>query len=83
MKEYTEKYPALKFNIKVYKILGWVCIGVTFLASLFIFVNFSPFSKAVLTSLLTLLVGMAITAACFTLAESIQLFMDIEKNTRK
>ncbi len=68
-----------KIEVKIYKILGWVCIAITIIVPIIMIVTTYSIKVVAARLLITILAGLLTTLFCFTLAEGIQLFMDIEK----
>ena len=78
----NEKYPALKFEVKLYRILGWICLVITIFVTI-ILLGDAWTVKEIAIALVKFLAGLLGTLFIFTLGESIQLFIDIENNTRE
>jgi len=79
----NEKYPALKIVSNIYRIVGYAIIVISIVAAIYFW---DEGIKGYQTSYLigmTLSVGLFGSLFAFTTAEGIQLFMDIEKNTRE
>jgi magnesium-transporting ATPase (P-type) len=71
-----KKYPALRTISEIYKIFGWVLIIATIIIAL-VFLKVSG-----IFAMITIIVGALIVLGVFAVAESIMVFIDIEKNTR-
>lgn len=73
------RYPALRSIAAIYKILAWV-VGS---ASLLISIYFLSEHNQTIFAIITLVVGGLLALGLAAISESIQVFVDIEHNTRK
>jgi len=82
------RYPALKTITTVFRFLGWIIIllaCISFFISLILAVKYNSGSlllTLLLTSIVSLIGGGFWALICFALAESIEVSIDIEENTR-
>jgi len=73
------RYPALKTISIIFSVLAWIIA----LASIFAFLYFLIAKEEGILSIVAILVGGLLTIGLLSISEIINVFMDIEENTRK
>ena len=83
-----ERYPVLKMISKVYRVIGVLAGVIAFIAAVIEFVTLSSFGKygtmgGLVYGFGIIIAGALAVISCFAIAEGINVFLDIEENTRK
>ena len=83
-----ERYPVLKMISKVYQVIGVLSGVIAFIAAVIEFVTLSSFGKygtmgGLVYGFGIMIAGALAVISCFAIAEGINVFLDIEENTRK
>lgn len=79
----SNKYPALRTIAGFYRILAFVAGGFAVIAAMILFTNSDGGANGIILALFSLMSGAITVITLLAIAEAIQVFIDIEANTRR